>query len=132
MGHVNKWHRALVNNPIKESFCGKRKKIINVLTAFFISHKISVKTFLKQIINQCPKRTYQHDLLFFQVWVQLIECHYSYGQMEDINLSHFCLFFVHKKYIIFINHNKMKLFDCSCHHLPPPPLIFQFVLILHV
>ena len=31
--------RALVENPIKENFYGKRKKAINVLTAFFISHK---------------------------------------------------------------------------------------------
>ena len=39
--------RALVNNPSKESFYGKKKKVINVLIAFFISHKIDVKTFLK-------------------------------------------------------------------------------------
>ena len=37
--------RALVENPIKENFYGKRKKAINVLTAFFISHKSDVKTF---------------------------------------------------------------------------------------
>ena len=40
--------RALINNSFKESFYGKRKKkVINVLTVFFISHKSSVKTFLK-------------------------------------------------------------------------------------
>ena len=40
--------RALVNNPFKESFFGKRKKkVINVLIVFFISHKSGVKTFLK-------------------------------------------------------------------------------------
>ena len=40
--------RALVKNPVKESFYGKKKKkTINVLTAFFISHKSNVKTFLK-------------------------------------------------------------------------------------
>ena len=33
---------------------GKEKKI-NVLTAFIISYKSGVKTFLKWIINQCPK-----------------------------------------------------------------------------
>ena len=50
--------RALVNNPFKESFSRKRKKkTINVLTAFFISHKNGVKTFLKYILNQCPKDT---------------------------------------------------------------------------
>ena len=46
--------RALVNNLFKEIFYGKRKKkiIINVLTAFFISHKSDVKIFLKCIVNQ--------------------------------------------------------------------------------
>ena len=41
--------KALVNNPVKESFYEekKKKKTINVLTTFFISHKINVKTFLK-------------------------------------------------------------------------------------
>ena len=40
--------RALVKNPVKESFYKKRnKKTINVLTVFFISHKNYVKTFLK-------------------------------------------------------------------------------------
>ena len=34
-----------VNNPFKEKFYGKRKKIINILTVFFISHKSSVKPF---------------------------------------------------------------------------------------
>ena len=37
--------RVLVKNSFKESFYGKKK--INVLTVFFISHKSSVKTFLK-------------------------------------------------------------------------------------
>ena len=37
--------RVLVKNPIKKSFYGKRKKIINVLIAFFISHKSDIKTF---------------------------------------------------------------------------------------
>ena len=31
--------KVLVNNPFKEKFYGKRKKI-NVLTTFFISHKV--------------------------------------------------------------------------------------------
>ena len=48
MGHVNECRKALVKNPIKESFYRKRKKkTINVLTAFFISHKSDIKTFLK-------------------------------------------------------------------------------------
>ena len=38
--------RVIVNNPFKENFDGK-KKVINVLTVFFISHKYGVKTFLK-------------------------------------------------------------------------------------
>ena len=49
--------RVLVKNPVKESFYGKKKKTINVLTAFFISHKNDVKTFLKWIVNECPKDT---------------------------------------------------------------------------
>ena len=36
---------------------GKEKKIVNVLTAFFIYHKSGVKTFLKWIVNHCPKGT---------------------------------------------------------------------------
>ena len=48
--------RVLVNNLFKESFYEERKKkAINVLIAFFISHKSSVKTFLKWIVNQYPK-----------------------------------------------------------------------------
>ena len=45
--------RVLVNNSFKESFYGKRKKKeeIDVLTAFFISHKSCVKIFLKWIVN---------------------------------------------------------------------------------
>ena len=40
--------RVMVNNLFKEKFYGKRKKkVINVLTAFSISHKSGVKTFLK-------------------------------------------------------------------------------------
>ena len=38
--------KALIKNSVKESFYGKRKKkTINILTAFFISHKNDVKTF---------------------------------------------------------------------------------------
>ena len=46
--------RATVKNPVKKIFMGKEKKIINVLTAFFISHKNDVKIFLKWIVNECP------------------------------------------------------------------------------
>ena len=38
--------KALVNNPFKENFYGK-KKTINVLTVFFIFYKSSVKIFIK-------------------------------------------------------------------------------------
>ena len=34
------------------------KKNINVLTAFFISQKSDVKTFLKWIVNEYPKGTH--------------------------------------------------------------------------
>ena len=53
VGNVNECRIILVKNLIKESFYGKRKKTINVLTAFFISHKSDVKTFLKWILKQC-------------------------------------------------------------------------------
>ena len=53
MGNVNECRTALVKNLIKEIFYGKRKKKINVLIAFFISHKSDVKIFLKWILNQC-------------------------------------------------------------------------------
>ena len=49
--------RVLVNNPVKESFYRKEKKI-NALTAFFIPYKSDVKTFFKCIINQCSKDTH--------------------------------------------------------------------------
>lgn len=48
--------KTLVNNPVKESFYKKEKKI-NILTIFFIFHKSNAKTFLKLIINQYPKDT---------------------------------------------------------------------------
>ena len=52
--NVNECCTTLVKNLIKESFYGKRKKkAINVLIAFFISHKSDIKTFLKWILNQC-------------------------------------------------------------------------------
>ena len=46
--------KVLIKNPIKENFYEKRKKAINILTAFFISHKSDVKIFLKWIFNECP------------------------------------------------------------------------------
>ena len=39
--------RELINNSVKKSFYGKRKKAINVLIIFFIFHKSDIKTFLK-------------------------------------------------------------------------------------
>ena len=49
---------VIINNPLKEKFYGKRKKkTINILTVFFISHKSGIKTFLKLIINHCFKDT---------------------------------------------------------------------------
>ena len=49
--------RVMVNNSFKENFYEKIKKVINILIIFFISHKSSVKNFLKLIVNQCPKDT---------------------------------------------------------------------------
>ena len=51
--------KVLVNNPFKESFLrNKKKRVINTLTTFFISHKNDIKTFLKYIINECLKDTH--------------------------------------------------------------------------
>ena len=49
--------KVIVNNSFKESSNEKRKKKINVLTIFSIFHKNCVKTFLKWIVNHCPKGT---------------------------------------------------------------------------
>ena len=58
MGHVNKCGHWLIIQ-LKKVFMGKEKeKAINILTAFFISHKSDVKTFLKWILNQCPNDTH--------------------------------------------------------------------------
>ena len=42
---------------LKKVFIRKEKKVINVLTVFSIFHKSGVKTFIKWIINHCPKGT---------------------------------------------------------------------------
>ena len=56
--------RAIVNNSFKESFYGKIKKVINILIIFFIFHKSGVKTFLKLIVNHCPKG----EIIIFIWW----------------------------------------------------------------
>ena len=50
----------MINNQFKESFLWEKekKKTINILTAFSISHKSGVKTFLKWIVNHCSKGTH--------------------------------------------------------------------------
>ena len=61
----------MINNQFKESFLWEKekKKTINILTAFSISHKSGVKIFLKWIVNHYPKDTGQHDpyiyIIFF-------------------------------------------------------------------
>ena len=43
---------------LKKFFMEKgEKKVVNVLTVFSIFNKSGVKTFLKWIVNQCPKNT---------------------------------------------------------------------------
>ena len=44
----------------------KEKKIINVLTAFFIFHKSDVKTFLKWILKQCHMALVNMTLYFLK------------------------------------------------------------------
>ena len=47
----------MVKNLFKENFHEKMKKKINILTAFFIFHKNSIKIFLKWIVNHYSKDT---------------------------------------------------------------------------
>ena len=55
---------ALVNNSVKENFQGKRKKkAINILTIFFISHKSDVKTFIKWIVKKLVKTQFRWESL---------------------------------------------------------------------
>ena len=51
---------------LKKVFIRKEKKI-NILTAFFIFHKNSVKTFLKWIVNQWPKSTRWYGPILFSL-----------------------------------------------------------------
>ena len=57
--------RALVNNQFKKSFFEEKKKINGLIVFFFIFYKNNVKIFLKLIINQYSKDTYQYDSLFY-------------------------------------------------------------------
>ena len=50
--------RVIVNNSFKENFYKKKKKTINILRVYYISYKSSIKTFLKWIVNYCPKSTH--------------------------------------------------------------------------
>ena len=52
--------RIMANNPFKKKFMGK-KNTINVLIAFFIFPKSSVKTFIKWIVNHCLKGIRYHN-----------------------------------------------------------------------
>ena len=42
--------KVLINNLFKKKIM-RKKKVINVLTVFFISHKSGIKTFLKWMVN---------------------------------------------------------------------------------
>ena len=42
---------------LKKIFMGKKKKVIDILINFSISHKSGIKTFLKWIVNYYPKDT---------------------------------------------------------------------------
>ena len=78
MRNVNECRIALVKNLIKESFMEKKKKkAINVLIAFFISHKSDVKTFLKWILNQCRMTLVNMTLsILLSVGVSFSNSHY--------------------------------------------------------
>ena len=49
--------KVMVNNLFKENFYEKKKKVINILTVFFISHKTDAKTFPKWIVKHFLKGT---------------------------------------------------------------------------
>ena len=54
--------KVTVNNPFKKKIYEKRKKkVINILMAFFFSHKSGVKIFLKWIVNHYLKGTRLYD-----------------------------------------------------------------------
>ena len=63
--------RALVKNPVKENFYGKKKKkAINVLTTFFIFHKSSIKIFLKGLLtnaNECLNNLFKESFNFYKL-----------------------------------------------------------------
>ena len=50
-GNVTSIFKALVKDKLKKIFMGIEKKIINILTVFFIFHKSNIKTYLKWILN---------------------------------------------------------------------------------
>ena len=56
--------KILIKDSIKKKNLWKKKKKFIVLTVFSISHKSDVKTFLKWILNRCPKDTHKHFPLY--------------------------------------------------------------------
>ena len=74
---------------------GKEKNAITVLTTIFIFHKSAVKTFLKQIVNQCPKGTCQHDPRFKGILIVTYACikvpkHHIHEKQEVQMYKKFC------------------------------------------
>ena len=54
--------RVLVNNLFEKSFYGK-KKTINILTIFFISHKSGIKIFLKWLLTNIIRTLVSRPLI---------------------------------------------------------------------
>ena len=67
--------KSLVKNPVKESFYGKRKKTINVLTIFFfIFHKSDVNVFtLPNLLYHVIKQLSSFDLVKYGLWKLLVK-----------------------------------------------------------
>ena len=59
--------RAMVNNPIKESFYGKKKK--QLIFWLSISRKSDVKTFLKWIVNHCLKAPDSMTHIYIYIYI---------------------------------------------------------------
>ena len=63
----------------------KKKKVINIFTAFFISYKSNVKTFLKWILNQCC--TALINMTFFLIVHKLFLNYWSYSSLTHTEPS---------------------------------------------
>ena len=70
---------------LNKVFIGKKKKI-NVLTIFFISHKSSIKTFLKGLLtnaNECLNNLFKESFHFYKLKWQNFHQFLIYVQVNN-------------------------------------------------